>query len=49
LLNKKKYQYNYRKNEEETIVNKDLFNNDYETVVNKGKREGTEYLIICED
>jgi len=47
IVKQKVYQYNYRKNEEEIETNIDIDGNQYETVINKGKREGVEYLIIC--
>lgn len=47
IVKEKEYQYNYRKNEEDVRVEKDLQGNDYEIVENKGKRKGYEYLIIC--
>lgn len=47
IVKEKEYQYNYRKNEEDVRVEKDLQGNDYEVVKNKGKRKGYEYLIIC--
>lgn len=49
IVKEKKYQYNYRKNETEKIVTKNLFDEEVETEKSLGKREGVEYLIICKD
>jgi site-specific DNA-adenine methylase len=49
VVKSRDYQYNYRKNETESVINKDLFGNNVETIVNKGKTLGVEYLIICSD
>jgi len=47
IVKKKKYQYNYRKNEIDTIERLNLFGNKYNVEINNGKRTGYEFLIIC--
>ena len=49
VVKEKKYQYNYRKNETKTKKVQHLDGSFVEESVNLGKREGTEYLIICRD
>jgi hypothetical protein len=46
---KKEYQYNYRKNESETEKHLDIDGEEFEVEINKGKRVGYEYLIICKN
>lgn len=49
IVKKKEYQYNYRKNESEIVKGVDIDGNETETCVNKGKRVGYEFLIICKN
>ena len=49
VVKKKEYQYNYRKNETETIEEIDIFGVKTTKEISKGKRTGYEYLIICRD
>ncbi len=49
IVKKKEYQYNYRKNETETVEKVDIYGNKTTEEINKGKRTGFEYLIICKD
>jgi len=48
-IKKREYQYNYRKNEIIIKNGKGLFGNEYEIEINKGKRIGYEFLIICKE
>jgi hypothetical protein len=47
IVKKKEYQYNYRKNESETITHVNIDGETINQEINKGKRIGYEYLIIC--
>jgi hypothetical protein len=49
IVKKREYQYNYRKNEEEIDNNIDIDGNIFQTKINKGKRIGYEFLIICKN
>ena len=47
IVKKKEYQYNYRKNEIESREHIDIDGNKFIEEINKGKRIGYEFLIIC--
>jgi len=49
VVKKKEYQYNYRKNEMETKTCVDVEGNKYNKEINKGKKTGYEFLIICKN